>query len=174
MIGREKLAEFGGSEKSKPDATPFDLEAYVTRHEFNVISRKPWTSHPGGLIFELDPCPLNSDHKGGSAAFTYVDGVPGFTCKHNGCCGKTIKDVFATYTPAAATNHKEQTEAQSLIELCKDVELFHTPQGEGYARLSVDRHRENWALGSSSFSRWLVRKFHLAFGKPALRRNVNR
>ncbi len=26
-----------------------------------------------------------------------MDGTPGFSCRHNGCQGKTIKDVFATF-----------------------------------------------------------------------------
>ncbi|MGD1092821.1 MAG: DUF3987 domain-containing protein [Bryobacteraceae bacterium] len=103
MISREALAQFGGSAtaQGKPasGATGFDMEGYLTKHGFKVIRRKPWNSRPGGMIFELERCPFNPDHTGGSAALTFADGVPGFACKHNGCDGKTIKDVFANYPP---------------------------------------------------------------------------
>src|ERR1035437_10113841 len=114
MISRERLAGFGSTdqEKSESDSTAFDMEAYLSQVRLNVIHRKPWPSHPGGFIFELDQCPLNSDHKDGSAAFTLVGGVPGFSCMHNGCSGKTIKDVFALYAPFRDGRHKERTEAQ--------------------------------------------------------------
>ena len=73
------------------------MEAYLAKHGFEVLRRKPWNSHPGGQIFELDKCPFDSNHTGGSAAFTVADGGPGFGCKHDGCQGKTIKDVFVMY-----------------------------------------------------------------------------
>jgi hypothetical protein len=170
VIDREKLAQFGnvfsGEEKPESDTGGFDMAGYILRHGFIVIRRKPWGSHPGGFIFELDQCPFNPDHRDGSAALTLVDGVPGFSCKHNGCDGKTIKDILALYAPLKRTNQKERTESQVLVELCKEVRLFHTPHGEAYARVAIDQHLENWPLGSASFSRWLVRQFHSALGKP--------
>ncbi len=170
MISREKLAQFGSTstaqEKSESDGPGFDMEGFISQHGFKVIRRKPWQSHPGGFIYELDQCPFDPDHKGGSAAFTFVDGVPGFACKHNGCCGKTIKDVFALYAPPTDASHDEETQAQILIGLCKGVELFQTPQGDAYARLPIGQHWENWAVRSRTFSRWLVREFHRALDKP--------
>lgn len=75
------------------------MDAYLAKQGFEVIKRKPWQSHAGGLIHELRRCPFNADHDAGSAAFTMENGKPGFRCQHNGCKGKTIKDVFATYPP---------------------------------------------------------------------------
>ncbi len=102
MISRDALERFSansdGQRQPTSDAT-FDMEGYLLKHGFKVLRRKAWQSHPGGLVFELDRCPFNADHTEGSAAFTLVDGAPGFVCKHNGCQGKTITDVFVTYPP---------------------------------------------------------------------------
>lgn len=170
MISREKLAQFGSAlaAQQKPESAErgFDMESFILQHGFKVIRRKPWQSRPGSFIFELDQCPFNSDHQDGSAAFTLIDGVPGFTCKHDGCAGRTIKDVFALHAPPADASDDEKTQAQILIGLCEAVELFHTPQGDSYARLPIGQHWENWALRSKTLSHWLVREFHRALDKP--------
>jgi hypothetical protein len=170
VISRENLAQFGSTstkqERSESGGTGFDMEGYIALHGFRVIGRKPWQSRPGSFIFELDQCPFSPYHIGGSAAFTLVDGAPGFACKHNGCCGKTIKDVFALHAPPVEASDDGRTQAQILIGLCEAVELFRTPQGDFYARVPIGQHRENWTLRSKTFSHWLVREFHHAFGKP--------
>src|SRR5437870_2029802 len=164
MISREKLAHFASNAEAKQEPesgrTAFDMERFISEHGFVVISRKPWQAHPGGLIFELDQCPFNPDHQKGSTAFTLVDGVPGFSCKHNGCAGRTIKDVFAAYPAAAYTEQAEPNQAQILIGLCAEVGLFHTPQGDAYARVPNGQHYETWALRSRRFSSLLLREFH--------------
>ncbi len=103
MISRDALNQFGGADpepdKSESAGGGFDMPGFLALHGFKVLRKKPWASHPGGTIYELDQCPFNPDPAHGSASFTDVDGVPGFTCKHNGCSGKTIKDVFANYPP---------------------------------------------------------------------------
>src|SRR5262249_47895600 len=140
-----------------------------SRHGFEVLRRKPWQSHPGGEIFELTWCPFNPDHKDGSAAFTLVNGRPGFTCKHDGCHGKTIKEVFAIFTTADSTPEEEQerkTQAQILCELATKAELFHTTGSEAYAHIPVSDHLETWSLRSKGFKRWLIREFYTLRGKP--------
>ena len=170
MISPEKLAQFASTspaqEKSEATGAGFNMDGFIAQHGFKVIRHKPWQSHPGGFIYELDQCPFNPDHKDGSAVFTFVDGVPGFTCKHNGCCGKTIKDVFALFSTQTDAIDDEETQAQILIGLCKGVELFQTPQGDAYVRVPIRQHWENWPLRSRTFSRWLVREFHRVLDKP--------
>jgi len=105
VISREKLARFGNAdppvEKQRRDAG-FDMDGYLAKHAFDVIKRKPWHSHPGGLIYEIRVCPFSADHTAGSAAFTMKNGKPGFRCQHDGCCGRTIKDVFARHPAESA------------------------------------------------------------------------
>ncbi len=179
MITREALAQFASTatsqEKLGSASAHFDMEGYLSQQGFRVIRRKPWQSHPGGFVFELDQCPFNPEHTGGSAAFTFVDGVPGFTCKHNGCHGKTIKDVFATYpaeqpvrleAESASSDEERQTQAQILCELSAGADLFHTPDGDGYAQISVADHSETWAIRSTGFRRWLRWQFYQLKGRP--------
>ncbi len=172
MISRDALNQFGGADpepdKSESAGGGFDMPGFLALHGFKVLREKPWASHPGGTIYELDQCPFNPDHTNGSAAFTVVDGVPGFSCKHNGCAGKTIKDVFEVYPPEQSedADGAARTQAQILIGLASDAELFHTPGGEAYARYKVGTHFEIAKIGRKSFRQWLTKRFFDSFKKP--------
>jgi hypothetical protein len=183
LISREALARFGvyTETPAKPERVGgFDMEGYLAKHGFAVNRRKPWNSHSGGLIYELSQCPFNPDHTDGSAAFTLAGGVPGFSCKHSGCRGKTIKDVFARYPPESggtksfagdgeagtAGDKPKATQSKLLVELAADAEFFHTLEGEAFASLPVGEHREVWPLKSKGCRRWLTRAFYQRLGKP--------
>jgi hypothetical protein len=58
------------------------------------------------------------------------------------------------------------TQAQMVVELADEVNLFHTPDGEGHAQILVDDHKETWMLRSKGFRRWLAMKFYEAHRKP--------
>jgi hypothetical protein len=182
VISRESLARFGGdmAPTVKPD-TPggFDMDGYLSKHGLEVTRRKPWSSHPGGWVYELAKCPFNPDHTGGSAAFLIKAGKPGFRCQHEGCRGERIKDVFAVYpaksrarsrgeegcsTPAEGTGRTSQS--QLLVECAAAAELFHTPELEAFATFSVGDHQEIWPVKSKGFRRWLTQAFYYSFGKP--------
>ncbi len=47
------------------------------------------------------------------------------------------------------------THASKLMELAKDVELFHTPDSAAFATISVNSHKETFALRSREFRDWL-------------------
>jgi putative DNA primase/helicase len=97
---REALA-LVGNRVSTPaksrENTGFDMDVYLGKHGFEMNQRKSWQSQPGGLIYELVKCPFDNSHIAGSAAFTLLDGKPGFKCQHAGCAGKSISDVFALF-----------------------------------------------------------------------------
>jgi hypothetical protein len=46
-----------------------------------------------------------------------------------------------------------------------EVEVFHTPAGDGYATLDAGGHRETWSLRSRQLRRWLVRTHYERTGK---------
>ncbi len=50
-------------------------------------------------------------------------------------------------------------QADVLIALAQDAELFHDPDGTCFADLYVDGHRETWPLRSNGFKRWLLRRY---------------
>jgi hypothetical protein len=56
------------------------------------------------------------------------------------------------------------TQADILINLAQTVELFHAPDGTGFADLQINGHRETWPIRAKGFRRWLARRFFEATG----------
>jgi hypothetical protein len=78
-----------------------------------------------------------------------------------------IAASVARYAPAGPAGGK-RGQADLLVDLTKDVELFHTPGGhdaEGYASVEVSGHRETWPVAGKGFRRWLGKRCHDACGK---------
>jgi hypothetical protein len=73
------------------------------------------------------------------------------------CCRVTALDEAI-----AAENcdgGRGQTQADILIDLAQTAELFHAPDGTGFADLDINGHRETWPIRSKGFRRWLARGF---------------
>jgi hypothetical protein len=51
------------------------------------------------------------------------------------------------------------TQADILIELAQSTELFHTPDGTGFADVDINGHRETYLIRGKWFRRWLARRF---------------
>ena len=56
------------------------------------------------------------------------------------------------------------TQADILIDLAQSAELFHAPDGTGFADLDINGHRETWPIRAKGFRRWLARRFFEATG----------
>jgi hypothetical protein len=54
---------------------------------------------------------------------------------------------------------RRPTQADILIELAQSAELFHAPDGTGFADLAINGHRETWPIRAKGFRRWLARSF---------------
>lgn len=60
------------------------------------------------------------------------------------------------------------TQADLMLQLAQTAELFHTPDGSGFADLDVNGHRETWPIRSKGFRRWLTFGFFkLTGGAPS-------
>jgi hypothetical protein len=72
-----------------------------------------------------------------------------------------------------ATSEKsdDTTQAQQLTKISTAAGLFHTPNGTGYADVSVNGHRETWQIRSKAFKQWLVREFYQRDGAGGARAN---
>jgi hypothetical protein len=57
------------------------------------------------------------------------------------------------------------SQATALVQLAADAELFHTPDSEAFATITVDGHRETWPCKSKAFRRWLARRFYVQHEK---------
>lgn len=60
---------------------------------------------------------------------------------------------------------RRQTQADILIGLASQAELFHTPNKTGYASFEVGDHREVCPITSNGFRRWLTRRYFEEIGK---------
>ena len=62
----------------------------------------------------------------------------------------------------AKPKKKRRTQAQKLIEMASQSELFHGQDGTSYATVGIDGHRETHPLQSRGFHRWLKHQFYVA------------
>lgn len=63
---------------------------------------------------------------------------------------------------------EKANQAQLLIELASEAELFHTPGGddsEGYATIQIKGHRETLAIAGKGFRRWIGRLYYEKYRK---------
>ncbi|MBL8666333.1 MAG: hypothetical protein JNM48_02590 [Rhodospirillales bacterium] len=54
---------------------------------------------------------------------------------------------------------REPTQADILVELASDADLFHAPDGTAFADVDINGHRETWPVRAKGFRRWLARCF---------------
>ncbi len=57
------------------------------------------------------------------------------------------------------TGGRGPTQADILIGLAETAELFHAPDGTGFADLEINGHRETWPIRAKGFRRWLARGY---------------
>ena len=77
--------------------------------------------------------------------------------KKAGCRVTALDDAIADENGEAGSRGPRQ--ADILIDLAQTAELFHTPDGAGFADLDVNGHRETWSIRAKGFRRWLARRF---------------
>jgi hypothetical protein len=82
--------------------------------------------------------------------------------KKAGCRVTALDDAIAEESGEAGG--RGQTQADILIELAQSAELFHAPDGTGFADLNINGHRETWPIRVKGFRRWLARRYFEATG----------
>ncbi|HVA91181.1 MAG TPA: hypothetical protein VNL71_15205, partial [Chloroflexota bacterium] len=55
---------------------------------------------------------------------------------------------------------KRKSASTRCLEMCADLELWRTPDGDPYTSFLVDGHRETWPINSTGFRRWLAGEFY--------------
>jgi hypothetical protein len=59
---------------------------------------------------------------------------------------------------------KPKSQASVLVEVAQGAEFFHTGDGDTFATIPVNGHRETWALKSRGFRDWLSKCFYESEG----------
>ena len=77
--------------------------------------------------------------------------------KASGFIRLTALDDAIDGVDAISDGSEEKARKQSdiLIDLAGEADLFHAPDGTGYADVNVEGHRETWPIRSKGFRRWL-------------------
>ena len=80
---------------------------------------------------------------------------------------KEISESVCGYEPGSPdSSGATPTQAQILIGFAENVELFSTPDLDGFTTFAVGDHSETWPIKSKTVRRWLTRKFYDIEGKP--------
>jgi hypothetical protein len=67
---------------------------------------------------------------------------------------------------------KKKSQVTLLTEIALTQELFHNKSGDGHAILTINGHREVWALSSKVYKDWLLEQFFNLTDKGANRNSV--
>ncbi len=86
--------------------------------------------------------------------------------KKAGCRVTALDDAIAEEN--GDTGRRSPTQADILIDLAQEAELFHATDGTGFADLNINGHRETWPIRAKGFRRWLARRyFEATQGAPS-------
>jgi hypothetical protein len=77
--------------------------------------------------------------------------------KKAGCRVTALDEAIAEESGDAGG--RGPTQADILIDLAQTAEVFHAPDGGGFADLDINGHRETWPIRAKGFRRWLARRF---------------
>ncbi|MDP9474951.1 MAG: DNA polymerase [Actinomycetota bacterium] len=87
--------------------------------------------------------------------------------------GHTEDDLLALRTPELRDPPEgddgpdgPNTQSAVLVRFGEEADLFHSPDGETYATVEAEGHRETHAVRSKGLRLWLVHRFYEQFGKP--------
>ena len=78
-----------------------------------------------------------------------------------------VLGLFDAAKSPESQKEKPKTQSSVLIEVTEDAELFHTSDGDTYATIPINGHRETWALKSRGFRDWLSKRYYEAEGSIA-------
>ena len=76
------------------------------------------------------------------------------------------KGRISTLEQAVSALNGEDTAAKAppqnavLLDLAKEVDLFHSPDGAAYAGITINGHLETWPVESRGFLLWLLKRFY--------------
>ena len=76
--------------------------------------------------------------------------------KKAGCRVTALDEAIAAENGEAGRGSKQ---ADLLIKIALSAELFHSPDGTGFADLEMNGHRETWPIRAKGFRRWIARRF---------------
>jgi P4 family phage/plasmid primase-like protien len=84
----------------------FDLATWIRERQLDVTGPLPWQ---GGQKWVFKTCPWNTEHTDRSAFIVqHANGAIAAGCQHNGCRGRSWRDLRTLYEPDAYTTRQQQ------------------------------------------------------------------
>ncbi len=78
--------------------------------------------------------------------------------KKAGCRVTALDEAIAD--EGGGISERAVKQADILVELAEEAELFHAPDRTAYADLIVNNHRETWPVKSKGFRHWILRRYY--------------
>jgi hypothetical protein len=78
--------------------------------------------------------------------------------KEAGCRVTALDEAIAE--ESGELSERAVKQADILVGLVEEAELFHAPDGTSYADLDINGHRETWPVKSKGFRRWIARRYY--------------
>jgi hypothetical protein len=163
--------------KAAPNETPTDDEiiSRALNSKYEDRFRRLWEGDCSGYQSqsEADLALCNALAYFGAKDASQMDALfrksklfrPKWDEKHS-ADGKTYGQMTIEKAINSQNKGKKQSRVETkLIDLANNVELFHTPLKEKFARIDVGGHLENWFLNSETFKDWLFQKYYKQYGK---------
>jgi hypothetical protein len=75
-------------------------------------------------------------------------------------CRVTALDKAIAEEEDGELSERAKKQADILVGLAQEAELFHAPDGTSYADLDINGHRETWPVKSKGFRRWIARRYY--------------
>lgn len=156
-------------------ATPEAVEEWADGHKLKLGERRQERDKTGtGYKWTVD-CLTSDEHSDGAALILNSAGYLNYRCHHNSCNDKRIADVLAKYpqSPTVTTGDdgddfqeftsdksgksEKPKQGDELYALAlKQATFFQGRQdGQLYASVAVDGHRECYRMKSERFNDWL-------------------
>jgi hypothetical protein len=80
--------------------------------------------------------------------------------KKAGCRVRVLDNAIAEESPEPGG--RDPSQADFLVDLAQTADLFHAPDGTGYADVDVKGHRETRRIDSEGFRNWLRHRYYEA------------
>lgn len=150
----------------------FELKAWMKKHELEIYQEKRWGN---ASLYVLKQCPWREEHKNYSSfIIQYDEGGIAAGCHHNSCSEEnwyTLREKLEPGYQGKKRSSKKNdsddkvSQADMLIRVGSNAELFSDDIEERYALVNVNQHNEAYKIDSRNFQLWLTKKFFEETGK---------
>jgi hypothetical protein len=182
IVSREKMKKLGAafpvpSKDVREDQ--LDVIRWIEGNKVPVLSDAPWNVDGHKWILQ---CPWNKSHDNKSAYIVqFSDGNVAAGCLHKSCKGNdwpALRSQFEQESGATSQLESAPSVAQTenlsggrkpkqagiFLGLGSELEFFRTPQGETYATVQTNGHKENHPIKSKAFDQFLRHRYFTLTG----------